>query len=538
MFENEASLFSTPEAKLGVATDKAIDYAPLHETVSRAVKYAQALRSKATSLNLLRTSLAGAMIVGNISLDRPTQVSADEDTGEKSRYIVVLKDDVRSSQSSNLRLAQNNGVTPKHVFTSVINGYSGEFSEAKARQIAASPNTKAVVKDQVVQLPEIEGRAVSAAELELTEAPTGVRRVNAHQENSAGKGITVAVLDTGIDLTHPDLAANLASEHKNCVDGKPMSDENGHGTHVAGIIAGVKNGFGVEGVAEESKVAAVKVLDKNGMGYWSDVICGIDWVISKSKTNNIRVINMSLGGPGTSDSNCGFTNNDLLNQATCRARDNNIVNVVAAGNSGKATQFYRPAGYRESVINVSALNDYDGLKSSSTSLYQDTFYWFSNYNADIGAPGGVISTYPITKGGYYYMEGTSMAAPHVAGAAAIYLSRFPQAKLEDVRKYLIRNGETLGNGHADPSGLHPEPVLYIPDNDDTNVYYPWLPAATPTPVSPEPITSVTATPTITITSTPEATPTQTFTTTSTPEPTKTLTPVPTSWRQRIPLVVK
>ena len=171
------------------------------------------------------------------------------------------------------------------------------------------------------------------------------------------------------ELSHPDLKTNIIA-NKSCVSGaKNGNDDNGHGTHVAGTIAAIDNSIGVVGVAPEAKLIAVKVLNRNGSGTWSSVICGIDWVTANAVKYNIKVANMSLGGSGSSDNNCGYTNNDPLHKAICKSRDAGIVYAVAAGNETNSTNISVPASYNDTVITVSALSDSDGVPGGVVSLH-------------------------------------------------------------------------------------------------------------------------------------------------------------------------
>lgn len=231
--------------------------------------------------------------------------------------------------------------------------------------------------------------------------PWGVDRIEADLAwaTTTGDPVKVAIVDTGIDRTHPDLQANLMGGYNAINPALSWTDDNGHGTHVAGIVAAIDNTIGVIGVAPNADLYGVKVLNKRGSGYVSDIIEGIDWAIA----NDIDVINMSLGS----------TSYSATFEAACtRAIDAGIVVVAAAGNagtSGGAVSY--PARY-PGVIAVSATD------SSNTLAY------FSSWgpDVDIAAPGvSILSTY---KGGTYAtMSGTSMASPHVAGVAALILTQ-------------------------------------------------------------------------------------------------------------------
>lgn len=226
--------------------------------------------------------------------------------------------------------------------------------------------------------------------------PWGIDRVDAELSwiYSTGNGVKVAVIDTGIDYTHPDLDANVLGG-VNFVSGrKDFKDDNGHGTHVAGTIAAENNGIGVVGVAPNVQLYGVKVLDRTGSGWISDVIAGIDW----SAANGMNVVTMSLTGPDV----------QALHDAVDNAYNQGIVLVAAAGNNNGAIGY--PAKYG-TVIAVTA-TDQNNYKAS-----------FSNYGpeAELAAPG--VSIYSTYKGGTYAtLSGTSMATPHVTGTVALLLA--------------------------------------------------------------------------------------------------------------------
>ncbi len=310
---------------------------------------------------------------------------------------------------------------------------------------------------------------VKALATPAQEVPSGIRRVRADVASRKGTGVHVAIIDTGIDTSHPDLAANIAGGF-NCSDGPSAAfqDGNAHGTHVAGTVAALDNSLGVVGVAPQAKLWAVRVLDDFGSGSDASVICGIDFVTSKGPANGgpIKVANMSLGRRGVADKACGTQNNDPMHAAICRSRDAGVTYVVAAGNSASDASTFVPAAYDDAVITVSALADSDGAPLSAGAVTEhaadDTFALFSNFGSvvDLAAPGAaILSTSPAAK--YRTLSGTSMASPHVAGAAALFIQVNPTATFQQVRDGLKARGERLGQGHTDPFSLDFEPVLQV-----------------------------------------------------------------------------
>ena len=231
--------------------------------------------------------------------------------------------------------------------------------------------------------------------------PWGIDRIDAElvwPTGNTANPIKVGVIDTGISLKHPDLAANIKGGYNAIRPGKNANDDNGHGSHVAGIIAAINNSSGVVGGAPQADLYAIKVLNAGGSGYLSDVIEGIDWAIA----NGMQVTNMSLGTTADVQS---------MHDAVIRAKDARIVQVAAAGNSGGAVNY--PGAYPE-VIAVAATNSNNNVASWSSRGPQ----------VDLAAPGvGIYSTYKGT--GYATLSGTSMASPHVAGIVALMAQKHP-----------------------------------------------------------------------------------------------------------------
>ena len=240
----------------------------------------------------------------------------------------------------------------------------------------------------------------------------------------------MAVIDTGVDLDHPDLNVNRAKA-KNCALALSADDDNGHGSHVSGTIGALDNGAGVVGMAPGARIWPVKVLNAAGVGFTSDIVCGIDYVTANA--SSIEVANMSLGGDGSDDGNCGRTDGDAEHEAICASVAAGVTYVVAAGNDSADAATSAPAAYDE-VITVSALSDFNGLPgggapSTCRADVDDTFADYSNYGADVDliAPGTcILSTW--MNGGYDTISGTSMASPHVAGGAALYKATHPRRR--------------------------------------------------------------------------------------------------------------
>ena len=419
--------------------------------------------------------LEGAVLEGQS--DRFDQIKVDREP-IRGQYIVVLKENstaapeaayTTSHSSENERLkaahevramaeeARDRGAEVLNIYQHVLNGYVIRTPDNESATLIAE-----LRKDPRVAFVEPDQR-VYAFEQSI---PGGVDRVDGDLNfalSGEGTGTPVdadiAILDTGIDLTHPDL--NVYNEVSFVPGTSSADDDNGHGTHIAGIAAAKDNDIGVVGMAPGARLWAVKVLDSNGAGSISDIIAGIDYVTEHA--NEIDVVNLSFGCECSSPA---------LDEATNNAVAAGITFVVAAGNSNKDTSLFSPAN-NPSVITVSAIADSDGkcgaIGPSTKYGNDDSFASFSNYGSvvDIAAPGvGILSTYKDGK--YAVLSGTSMASPHVAGAAALYSSQHHESTPAEIHSALISSGSTSstkcnGYGHGyfsgDPGSEH-EPLLY------------------------------------------------------------------------------
>jgi len=218
---------------------------------------------------------------------------------------------------------------------------------------------------------------------------------------STGRGVRVAVIDTGCDINHPDIKNNIEGEYNFVNDNTSAMDDNGHGSHVAGTIAACNNNRGMVGVAPDAKILALKALDKNGGGNLTNVAKAIDYAVKEK----VDIITMSLGSRGSSLT---------VKRAVKRAHDSGCLIFCAAGNSGPNVDIMFPAKYPE-TISIGAIDE----------NLNRTNFTCSGPSLDFLAPGHNIMSI-IPGGRYALMSGTSMSNPFAAGVAALYLSYYRQ----------------------------------------------------------------------------------------------------------------
>lgn len=423
-----------------------------------------------------------------VTVEDRVSMAAEPETTE---VIVVLEDG-----ADPLAAAAEMGVEVTHVYRHVFTGFAGTLPAQAMEEAISARSVQNIFEDGTVK---VESQTV----------PTGVRRIavpldsnGEHVDVVSPVDADIAILDTGVsrvpDLTVAGGTSCLKSKNeknekkkrdhkkdkkrgdgkngkshrkKNRHNGKNKAkswqDNNGHGTHTAGIAAAIDNEQDIVGVAPGARIWGVKVLDARGDGSFSNVICGLDWVIKHKST--IDVVNLSLSGSGT-EKTC---RSSALHRAICSTVNAGIPVIVAAGNQATDASTRVPASYDE-VITVSAMGDTDGEPGgngprSCSANMDDTFVSFSNFGADIdiAAPGDCILS--VTPNGLREFSGTSEATPHVTGAVALFIA-ITREKNEigptpaEIRTWLLTSGakpqDSPEGFTGDPDGFE-EPILWL-----------------------------------------------------------------------------
>jgi len=381
------------------------------------------LRSNKVRLATI-TSLATAALVGGLTT-LPAQaapaegkvLAAGSPTAIKDSYIVTLKKgvDFKASSAEGRSLVKEYGGAVNKTFGAALNGYTATLSATEARRLAADPSVATVEQNQTVHV----------TDTTQSSAPWGLDRSDQTSlplsgtytyPDTAGSGVTAYVIDTGVRITHSQISGRAGYGY-DAVDGDTSADDgNGHGTHVATTIAGT-----TYGIAKKAKIVAVRVLDNAGSGTTAGVIAGINWVTANH--SGPSVANMSLGGGASS----------TLDTAVSNSIASGVTYAVAAGNSSADASSYSPARVA-AAITVGATTSTDAKAS------------YSNYGSilDIFAPGSSITAgWNTSDTATSTISGTSMATPHVAGAAAVYLANHTSATPAQVATALV-NGATTG----------------------------------------------------------------------------------------------
>ncbi|GGS90450.1 S8 family peptidase [Streptomyces chromofuscus] len=398
-----------------------------HRTTRRRLPAIGALTSAALAAGLVSALPAGAAPAaeGRIQYEGAANAVADS-------YIVTLKaDQARSGTAEGRALAKKYGATIERTYTKALNGYAIEADADEAKRLAADPAVASVVQN----------RTFTIAATQPSPPSWGLDRVDQRNlplnnsytyPDSAGQGVTAYVIDTGVRITHSDFGGRASYGYDAVDNDNTAQDGHGHGTHVAGTVAG-----GAYGVAKKANVVGVRVLNNSGSGTTAQVVAGIDWVARNAVKP--AVANMSLGGGADT----------AIDTAVRNAIGTGVTFAVAAGNETTNASTRSPARVTE-AITVGATTSTDAKAS------------YSNYGSvlDLFAPGSSItSAWNTGDSATNTISGTSMATPHVAGAAALYLAANPTATPAQVSTALT--SAATPNVVTSPGSGSPNLLLYV-----------------------------------------------------------------------------
>lgn len=338
----------------------------------------------------------------------------------KEQKIIGFKTDVSSLKYSRSQILEGYGIKIKKNLP-LINACLCDMNsdDISYKTLAQDPIIDFIEDDYILDI-QVEPSDSWILNKSRQDVPWGIKKIDAPKvwKHSKGEGVKVGIIDTGIDLSHPDLKDNIKETH-GVLPCKNIDDDNGHGTHVAGIIAAIDNDIGVVGVSPDIEIYSAKAFNGRGRGRVSHIVESLAWCIEKQ----VDVINMSFG----------FSIKSIaLERAIKQAYRHNILMVAAAGNSGGENEVMYPAKYPE-VIAVAASDIKDNVAIFSS----------GGPEVDVIAPGvGITSTYK--NGLYRKLSGTSMAAPHVVGAAALMLS-LSKIKPKYIKMLLSNTAQDLGH---------------------------------------------------------------------------------------------
>ncbi|MDJ0466412.1 S8 family peptidase [Streptomyces sp. H27-C3] len=393
-----------------------------------------------------RLAAASATAVAALALGAVTALPATAAEGQilnagapgtiAGSYIVTLDEAAADAGSAEGKaLAKAYGAKIKQTYSAALNGYAVELSAAQAKKFAADPAVDSVVQN----------RTFTASATQPNPPSWGLDRIDQRAlplnqsytyPDKAGEGVTAYVIDTGVRITHSDFGGRASYGYDAIDNDNTAQDGHGHGTHVAGTVGG-----GAYGVAKKAKIVGVRVLNNQGSGTTAQVVAGIDWVTRNAVKP--AVANMSLGGGA----------DPALDTAVRNSIASGVTYAVAAGNESTNANTKSPARVTE-AITVGATTNTDARAS------------YSNYGdvLDLFAPGsGITSSWNTSDTATNSISGTSMASPHAAGAAALYLAGNPTATPAQVSAALV--AAATPNVVGSPGTGSPNRLLYVGTGD-------------------------------------------------------------------------
>ncbi|MFJ2116174.1 MULTISPECIES: S8 family peptidase [unclassified Streptomyces] len=364
-----------------------------------------------------------------------TVIGADAADAVDGSYIVTLKKSsgLAAASAAGRDVVSEYGGTVERTYTAALNGYAAELSPTQARRLAADPAVDQVFQNRTVRALATQTNPPSWGLDRIDQTSLPLNQQYAYPD-TAGEGATVYVIDTGVRIAHQDFGGRAVNGYDAVDNDNVAQDGNGHGTHVAATAAGT-----AYGVAKKAKIVAVRVLNNSGQGTTAGVVAGIDWV-----TNN-------HSGPSVANVSLGGGVDTVLDTAVQNSIRSGVTYAIAAGNNNANAQNYSPARVPE-AITVGATTSTDARAS------------YSNYGSrvDIFAPGSSItSAWNTSNTATNSISGTSMAAPHVAGAAAVYLAGHPTATPAQVATALV-DGGTSGTVTSPGTGSPNKLLKLIP----------------------------------------------------------------------------
>ncbi len=355
-----------------------------------------------------------------IGLNKPSAIDG--------RYIVVFDKETSSSTASVARVnVRALGAKVLRRYNHALDGFAARLPERAVNALRSNPNVAYIEADSKVTVSDTQSPATWGLDrIDQRNLPLS----NSYTYNATGTGVTAYIIDTGIRFSHTQFGGRAVTGY-DAIDGGSADDCNGHGTHVAGTVGG-----STHGVAKNVRLVGVRVLNCQGSGSNSGVIAGVDWVTGNHTSGQPAVANMSLGGGA----------NTALDNAVNNSINDGVSYAVAAGNSNANACNYSPARVG-AAMTVGSTTSSDARSS------------FSNYGSclDLFAPGSSItSTWHTSNTATNMISGTSMASPHVAGAAALYLQGNPTDSPATVRNAIVNSatpGVLSGIGSGSPNML-------------------------------------------------------------------------------------